>query len=202
MAQFDLTLCARCYVRGNYRVGVNSSDFRRVEISEDTKAGWTDKETLHLLEAVLHYGDDWKKVAEHVGGRNEKECVTHFIKLSFGEQYLGHTSSGDVDNKFSQAKDQSDAGFGQENIGTSSASKKMRLTPLSDASNPIMAQVDFHFWLIVGFIYGSTRLNLEPITPLTSRCKSIGESLTHLKHCLQPSGSWSGLSSGLLLNGI
>ncbi|RVW50926.1 SWI/SNF complex subunit SWI3B [Vitis vinifera] len=119
--KFDLTLCARCYVRGNYRVGVNSSDFRRVEISEDTKAGWTDKETLHLLEAVLHYGDDWKKVAEHVGGRNEKECVTHFIKLSFGEQYLGHTSSGDVDNKFSQAKDQSDAGFGQENIGTSSA---------------------------------------------------------------------------------
>lgn len=141
--KFDLTLCARCYVRGNYRVGVNSSDFRRVEISEDTKAGWTDKETLHLLEAVLHYGDDWKKVAEHVGGRNEKECVTHFIKLSFGEQYLGHTSSGDVDNKFSQAKDQSDAGFGQENIGTSSASKKMRLTPLSDASNPIMAQAAF-----------------------------------------------------------
>lgn len=175
MAQFDLTLCARCYVRGNYRVGLNSSNFRQVEISEDTKACWTDKETLHLLESVLHYGDDWKKVAEHVSGTNEKECVTNLIKLSFGEQFVGHTSSGDVDNKFSQVKDQSDAEFGQENIGSSSQSKKMRLTPLSDASNPIMAQVDLYFWVIVGLIYGSTRLTLKSITPLTSRCKSIGE---------------------------
>lgn len=148
MAQFDLTLCARCYVRGNYRVGVNSSDFRRVEISEDTKAGWSDKETLHLLEAVLHYGDDWKKVSEHVGSRNEKECVAHFIKLSFGEQFLGHASSGDTDSKFSQAKNQNEAECGQNNIGSSSRSKKMRLTPLSDASNPIMAQVDFCFWMM------------------------------------------------------
>ncbi|KAI4388522.1 hypothetical protein MLD38_000843 [Melastoma candidum] len=28
--KYDLTLCARCYVRGNYRVGVSSTDFREL----------------------------------------------------------------------------------------------------------------------------------------------------------------------------
>lgn len=129
LMQHDLTLCARCYVRGNYRVGLNSSDFRRVEISEEVKTDWNDKETLHLLEAVMHYGDDWKRVAAHVGGgRSEKECVARFIKLPFGEQLVGLPESSDVD----------------KNLGSKNSSlpdKRMRLTPLADASNPIMAQV-------------------------------------------------------------
>ncbi|KAG5381096.1 hypothetical protein IGI04_028938, partial [Brassica rapa subsp. trilocularis] len=37
----------------------------RVELSEESKTGWSEKETLLLLEAVMHYGDDWKKVAQH-----------------------------------------------------------------------------------------------------------------------------------------
>ncbi|KAL3618477.1 hypothetical protein CASFOL_037559 [Castilleja foliolosa] len=36
----DITLCARCYVRGNYRVGLSSSYFKRIEISEETKTDW------------------------------------------------------------------------------------------------------------------------------------------------------------------
>ncbi|KAK3220329.1 hypothetical protein Dsin_014299 [Dipteronia sinensis] len=72
-----------CYVRGNHRVGVSSSDFRRVEISEETIMDWMDKDTLQLLEAIMHYGDDWRKVAQHVGGRSEKDCITHFIKLRY-----------------------------------------------------------------------------------------------------------------------
>ncbi|XP_059633889.1 SWI/SNF complex subunit SWI3B [Cornus florida] len=141
--KYDLTLCARCYVRGNYRVGVLSSDFRRVEISDEIKTDWTDKETLHLLEAIMHFGDDWKKVAEHVGGRSEKECVTRFIKLPFAEQFIGPSDSGEVNNKFCQTKDQSDAEFGSQSVGSSSPTKKMRLSPLADASNPIMAQAAF-----------------------------------------------------------
>jgi SWI/SNF related-matrix-associated actin-dependent regulator of chromatin subfamily C len=136
-----LTLCARCYVRGNYRVGVNSGDFRRVEISEDMKADWTEKETLYLLESIMHYGDDWKRVAQLVGGRSEKECVAQFIKLPFGEQYLKYPDSGEVDNKCDAVKDQVDAGCGLESSGAPFPSKRMRLTPLADASNPIMAQV-------------------------------------------------------------
>lgn len=141
--KYDLTLCARCYVRGNYRVGVNSSDFRRVEISEDMKADWTEKETLHLLEAVMHYGDDWKRVSQHVGGRSEKECVTRFIKLPFGEEYLKYPDSGDPDNKQNPVKDQVDVECGLETSGASFPAKRMRLSPLADASNPIMAQAAF-----------------------------------------------------------
>ena len=139
--QYDLTLCARCYVRGNYRIGVSSTDFRRVEISEEIRSEWTEKETLQLLQAVTHFGDDWKKVALHVPGRSEKDCVTHFIKLPFGEQFAGYTELGDLNNKYDQIKDSSDTVHISENTDASSASKRMRLSPLADASNPIMGQV-------------------------------------------------------------
>nr|GMD27541.1 SWI/SNF complex subunit SWI3B [Ipomoea batatas] len=122
--KYDMILCARCYVRGNYRVGLNSSDFRRVELNEEVKTDWTEKETLLLLEAVMHFGDDWKKIAGHVGGRSEKECVSRFIKLPFGEQLAGPPESTEVDSEQLPAK-------------------RMRLTPLADASNPIMAQAAF-----------------------------------------------------------
>ncbi|CAN1133766.1 SWI/SNF complex subunit SWI3B [Linum perenne] len=138
--KYDFTLCARCYVRGNYRVGVSSSDFRRVEISEEANADWTDKETLQLLEAVMHYGDDWKKVAQYVSGRSEKDCITHFIKLPMGEQLACSADVGGIRNKQNQMKDDNNAG---SSIEHSSPSKRLCLTPLADASNPIMAQAAF-----------------------------------------------------------
>ncbi|XVF74057.1 hypothetical protein PTKIN_Ptkin13bG0031000 [Pterospermum kingtungense] len=123
--KYDSTLCARCYVRGNFRVGLSNADFRRVEISDQAKADWSEKETLLLLEALMHYGDDWKKVAQHVGGgRTDKDCVAHFVKLSFGEEFLGDPFSNEAESGFE-------------------TSKRMRLTPLADASNPIMAQAAF-----------------------------------------------------------
>ncbi|XP_023515051.1 SWI/SNF complex subunit SWI3B [Cucurbita pepo subsp. pepo] len=138
--KFDLTLCARCYVRGNYRVGVSSSDFRRVEINDETRTDWTDKETLHLLEALTHHGDDWKKVAQHVGGRTERECVAHFVKLPLGEQFLGYPDSGNVGGR-TVVKDHASADLTLES--TPLTSKRIRLSPLADASNPIMAQAAF-----------------------------------------------------------
>lgn len=72
----------------------------------------------------MHYGDDWKKVAQHVGGRTDKDCVAHFVKLPFGEEYLGHPLSNDDESGFE-------------------TNKRMCLTPLADASNPIMAQAAF-----------------------------------------------------------
>ncbi|GFZ10561.1 switch subunit 3 [Actinidia rufa] len=141
--KYDLTLCARCYVRGNYRVGVNSTEFRRVEINEEIKTDWTEKEILHLLEAIMHYGDDWKRVAELVGRRSEIECVTRFIKLPFGEQFVGASDSTDVNKKFYQMEDQNNAEFGLQSFGKSFANKRMRPSPLTDASNPIVAQASF-----------------------------------------------------------
>ncbi|KAL6578238.1 hypothetical protein OROMI_010566 [Orobanche minor] len=126
----DMTLCARCYLRSNYRVGMSSADFKRVEISGEAKTDWTDKETLQLLEGIMHYGDDWKKVAEHVGGRSVKECVARFIKLPFGEQFDGPPESAEVDTELAS-----------QNVAMQT--KRMRLSPLADASNPIMAQAAF-----------------------------------------------------------
>jgi SWI/SNF related-matrix-associated actin-dependent regulator of chromatin subfamily C len=129
--QADISLCARCFVGNNYRPGLTAADFKRVEITEDAKSDWTDKETLHLLEAVLHYGEDWKKVSEHVGSRSVKDCIARFIRLPFGEQFLGPkedklrlVNDGDV-----TAEPGADV------------SKRLHLTPLADGSNPIMAQV-------------------------------------------------------------
>ncbi|KAL8491563.1 hypothetical protein ACS0TY_023237 [Phlomoides rotata] len=126
----DMTLCARCYVRGNYRVGLSSSDFKRVEISDEGKTDWVDKETLQLLEAVMHYGDDWKKVAEHVNGRSAKECAARFIKLPFGEQFDGPPESAELDTELDL-----------QNV--TMPNKRIHLSPLADASNPIMAQAVF-----------------------------------------------------------
>lgn len=137
MRQYDLTLCARCYVRGNYQVGVSSSDFRRVEINEEMKAEWTEKETLHLLEGLMHYGDDWRKVAQHVGSRSEKECVAQFVKLPFGEEFLDR---GEIESKQNRLES-NNAESGVETSSSSLPNKRVCLTPLADTSNPIMAQV-------------------------------------------------------------
>lgn len=134
-------MCARCYVRGNYRVGINSSEFKRVELSEESKTEWSEKETLQLLEAVMHYGDDWKKVAPHVTGRTEKDCVSQFVKLPFGEQFIKDSDSEDALETFDQIKGSASPERGGRIQDGSSPSKRMRLTPLADASNPIMAQV-------------------------------------------------------------
>ncbi|KAM0932389.1 putative transcription factor MYB/SANT family [Dioscorea sansibarensis] len=137
----DLILCARCFVRGNYRPGLSSTDFKRVDISEEIRTEWTDKETLHLLEAILHYGEDWKKVAEHVGSRTERECIARFIKLPFGDQFLGPCDFPGDDDHY-QGRDKNGIGHGDD-IGEQGLSKRIRLSPLADASNPIMAQVAF-----------------------------------------------------------
>nr|GEU70219.1 SWI/SNF complex subunit SWI3B [Tanacetum cinerariifolium] len=130
----DTTFCARCYLGARSTRDFNTSDFKRVEITEKVKIDWTEKQILHLLEAVAHYGDNWKKVSEHVG-RSEKECVERFIKLPFGEQYIGPPDSVDPEENFCNDSDQLDNEF--------PLSKKMRLTPFDDASNPILAQVAF-----------------------------------------------------------
>ncbi|KAE8656493.1 Detected protein of confused Function [Hibiscus syriacus] len=91
-------LCGAC------KVGLSNVDFRRVEIGDEAKTDWSEKETLLLLEAIKHYGDDWKKDEQHVGGRTEKNCVAHFVKFPFGEEYLGHPFSENVESELETNK--------------------------------------------------------------------------------------------------
>ncbi|KAL5976923.1 hypothetical protein ACLOJK_021260 [Asimina triloba] len=138
----DLILCPRCFFRGNYRVGLNSSDFKRVSSNEESRTDWTEKESLQLLEAIVQYGDDWKKVAEHVGSKDEKECVSRFIKLPFGEQFMRPPDVNEIDKHY-QMKEHIDLSTGVENSSVSSPAKRRCLTPLADTSNPIMGQAAF-----------------------------------------------------------
>lgn len=91
----------------------------------------------------MHYGDDWKKVAQHVPGRSERDCISHFIKLPFGEEFIGHPDLGEDDIKINHTKNPGNAESELLIDCTASPSKRMCLTPLADASNPIMAQVCF-----------------------------------------------------------
>ncbi|CAA7407253.1 unnamed protein product [Spirodela intermedia] len=142
----DLILCARCFVRGSFRGGLTHADFKRVDVSsssEEKKRDWTDKDVLHLLEALLLFGDDWKKVAEHVGGgKSERDCVMRFIRLPFAEQFVEPLGSQTY-AQYHQEDDHGDTKTGGGNVVQSSALKQMRLSPLADASNPIMSQVAF-----------------------------------------------------------
>ncbi|ERN11544.1 SWI/SNF complex subunit SWI3B [Amborella trichopoda] len=126
-----ITLCARCFVRGNFRLGLLVSDFKRIELNQATKTDrWTDKDTLLLLEALLQYGDDWKSVAKYVGNKSEKECISRFIKLPFGEQFVAPLELGEEELE-------------SENNAEGPTTNRSRLIPLADASNPIMAQAAF-----------------------------------------------------------
>lgn len=141
-----MTLCARCFIRGNYRIGMSNTEFKRVEISEETKNEWTEKETLNLLEAITNFGDDWKRVAHQVVGRTDKECVARFLELPFGDQFLHYQHSESaprIDDGSDQLKPPVDAECESETVASDKSSKRMCLTPLADASNPIMAQAAF-----------------------------------------------------------
>ncbi|VDO53256.1 unnamed protein product, partial [Schistosoma margrebowiei] len=58
-----------------------------------TQSGWSDQETLLLLEALELYRDDWNKVAEHVGSRTQEECILHFLRLPIEDAYLEANSN-------------------------------------------------------------------------------------------------------------
>jgi len=72
-------------------------------------------------------------VSEHVGSRSEKDCIARFIRLPFGEQFMGPKEDR---MGFENDDDTTDE------PGTD-VSKRLRLSPLADASNPILAQVAF-----------------------------------------------------------
>ncbi|KAJ8711775.1 hypothetical protein PYW08_008729 [Mythimna loreyi] len=58
--------------------------------------GWTEQETLLLLEALELHRDDWNRVAAHVGTRTQDECILHFLRLPIEEPYLHDAQAGGV----------------------------------------------------------------------------------------------------------
>nr|CDS30522.2 SWI:SNF complex subunit SMARCC2 [Hymenolepis microstoma] len=112
------------YLSGNNATGDASSIApNQVLLKGSNKDGWTDQETLLLLEGLEMYRDDWNKVAEHVGSRTQDECILHFLRLPIEDAYL----EGD---------------FGS-NCFSALADAAHPQPPFSKAGNPILSTVAF-----------------------------------------------------------
>eukprot|EP01101_Sappina_pedata_P008421 TRINITY_DN4655_c0_g2_i1.p1 TRINITY_DN4655_c0_g2~~TRINITY_DN4655_c0_g2_i1.p1 ORF type:complete len:360 (+),score=131.97 TRINITY_DN4655_c0_g2_i1:202-1281(+) len=87
--RYDITICHKCFAEGRYPEEMASSDFIRMEpVYPDATDSWTDQETLLLLEGIEDFGENWEKVAEHVGSKTVEQCVAHFIKIPIEDNYL------------------------------------------------------------------------------------------------------------------
>ncbi|RZS25687.1 hypothetical protein BHM03_00058929 [Ensete ventricosum] len=73
----------------------SSQLFKKVDITEERKSDRIDKEPLSLVEVILQYVADWKKVAAYVSTMSEIDYVARFIKLAFAEQFLGPEEAGE-----------------------------------------------------------------------------------------------------------
>eukprot|EP00250_Pteridium_aquilinum_P003649 c13958_g1_i1 orf=230-2011(+) len=143
-------------------------DSQNLAKANDWLGDWTMQEVLRLLEAIGKFGEDWNRVATHVGSKSKAECVLRFIKLPFGDQLVSDvgaippypTSSGEAIENGSQVSrdgehkashvrtspvDQNgvNENFGSDEVIDEPPSKRNRISPLADTSNPILAQVAF-----------------------------------------------------------
>eukprot|EP00919_Chromeraceae_sp_WS-2016_P017752 GHVR01042181.1.p1 GENE.GHVR01042181.1~~GHVR01042181.1.p1 ORF type:complete len:509 (+),score=150.94 GHVR01042181.1:693-2219(+) len=76
--------CVCCFSNGRFPSQLNAMCFHKVTVplSGRAECGWSDEETLRLLEGIERYREDWEGVAAHVGnGRSVSACVSRFISL-------------------------------------------------------------------------------------------------------------------------
>lgn len=170
----EFVLCPSCFSALKASEGFSKDEFREKEANLDSQLNhenWTRQETLLLLEAISKHGEDWNRVASHVGTKSKAECIMHFIKLPFGDQFLNNVgaehpdltvtygnmmdvrdngriveqreSSMGVDQKVHAAVHGSNENMESSEDAAGPPLKRKRLTPFADASNPILAQVAF-----------------------------------------------------------
>lgn len=162
-------LCTKCFEDGNYGLGLSAADFKHsnehIIATQLCSDKWTDEEIFLLLEGILLQGNDWNGVVQHVGTKNEADCVMKLIQLPFGEHFMGNAgiesndrrssnikSGNKVNDQGFSLKDSSAQNYQDENEEERHASEedivapphKYRcLSPIEDASNPMMSQVAF-----------------------------------------------------------
>ena len=87
----DADLCAGCFSEGRFLASMSSSDFIKVNLSDQTRGddeGWTEEETLLLLEGLEMFDEDWSKISEHVGTRTKEQCIIKFLQLPIEDPFL------------------------------------------------------------------------------------------------------------------
>ncbi|KAI5070257.1 hypothetical protein GOP47_0014600 [Adiantum capillus-veneris] len=106
--QADFDLCPECYNGGKFSIGITSTDFILMEAVTDANSsdGWSDQETLLLLEALEMFGDNFSEIAEHVGTKTKAQCILHFIRLPIEDPFL---EAVDANNNTTNAQTAADS---------------------------------------------------------------------------------------------
>ncbi|GAA5889301.1 hypothetical protein JCM6882_000700 [Rhodosporidiobolus microsporus] len=95
-AKGDVVLCTACYSEGRFPSSLHSGDFVRLDAdpyAHSETDPWSDQETLLLLEGLEMHGEDWDKVADHVGTRTKEQCIVRFLKLPIEDPFLESTQA-------------------------------------------------------------------------------------------------------------
>lgn len=130
----EFCISPACYLSGRFPSTMFSGDFVRIDdaafkhsSAASDADGWSNQETLLLLEAIEMYDDDWVAVADHVQTKTKDQCILHFLQLPIEDPYL--------------AAGASDAELGPLKhsivLGGSDA------LPFAKADNPVMSVVAF-----------------------------------------------------------
>eukprot|EP00803_Ostreobium_quekettii_P007065 evm.model.scf_1407.2 EVM.evm.TU.scf_1407.2 scf_1407:7799-21268(+) len=134
----NVDLCPQAYAEGRFPPGTSAKDFVRIEQDNEEvdAAGWTQQETLLLLEGIELYGDNWSEVAEHIGSKSQLQCIMHFLQLPIEDEYLDDMgdASGTTLATANGEADHADA---------ASLEGEEEPIPFADAKNPVLAQVAF-----------------------------------------------------------
>ena len=108
------------YDRGNHMLPTSNIPKSKAMNSTCVK-NWSEQETLLLLEGMELYRDDWNRVSEHVGSRDQNECILHFLRLPIEDPYF---EGKNIDLK-------------KKAVG------KYQPVPFSSSGNPVMSTVAF-----------------------------------------------------------
>jgi SWI/SNF related-matrix-associated actin-dependent regulator of chromatin subfamily C len=141
----DIDICPTAFIEGRFPPGCSSKDFIRVAATDAVpdQSGWTDQETMLLLEGLELYGDNWGKVSEHVGGRSELQCIQRLLQLPLEDALLPQAGTSGIQlSRVLQTTEDGGAGGGEgaEEDGAVAIDGPI---PFNDAGNPVMAQVAF-----------------------------------------------------------
>ncbi|GAB4819040.1 hypothetical protein N2152v2_006086 [Parachlorella kessleri] len=161
----DVDLCPEAFAgkaprgrsEGRFPPGCTAKDFVRLDARQAAPdpSGWTDQETLLLLEGLELYGENWAQIAEHVGTKTQMQCIMHFLQMPIEEQFLGDLGATRGRAGVTEPAPPPDANGAEPPAGEAGAAGQAAqgrtaavavpedLVPFADVGNPVMAQVGF-----------------------------------------------------------
>jgi len=144
LTQRSINLCPNCYSEGIFPVDLTSSNFIKLEntiIDQEIDDRWTDQEILLLLEGIELYDDEWMKIAEYVGTKSHRQCISKFLELPIEDPFLENNDLQDSLEKLNSEPsiNETKSSSTTANIGPMKYSR----IPFNQADNPVLSVVTF-----------------------------------------------------------